>query len=154
MKGLSQRFQMIKREFFPGWDKKNQWRIRQDKKFKRPGHAECRAELKTIRVNLHNLDNLHRNISEDDVDALIIHEICHAVVNSYHGRKFCNRLKEARQHAESIGRRDLAELLSKNEDEQRNSAIAPSPKSFPRFAPIDSFPQQTALRIVQLSCKH
>ena len=120
MKGLSQRFQRIKREFFPRWDKKNEWRIRQDSRFKRPGYAECQVERKTIKINLHNLDNIHRNISENDVDVLIIHEICHAIVNGYHGPRFCNRLKEARLHAESIGRKSLAELLLKEEDRQRN----------------------------------
>lgn len=123
MKDLSQRFQRIKKEFFQSWDKKNQWRIRQDKRYKRPGYAECQAERKTIKVNLHNLDNLHRKISEDDVDQLIIHEICHAVVNRYHGPNFLKQLKEARLHAESIGRRSLAELLLRDEDSCRNGLI-------------------------------
>lgn len=123
MKDLSQRFQRIKREFFPRWDKNNQWRIRQDKRYKRPGYAECQAERKTIKVNLYKLDNLNRNISEDDVDQLIIHEICHAVVNQYHGPNFYKRIKEVRLHAESIGRRSLAELILKDEDRSRNRLI-------------------------------
>jgi hypothetical protein len=47
----------------------------------------------------------------DERDKLLIHEICHAVVDTGHGKKWLDRMEKAAKRADALGRSRLAEML-------------------------------------------
>jgi hypothetical protein len=47
----------------------------------------------------------------DERDKLIIHEVCHAVADMSHGKKWQDRMEKAAKRADALGRPRLAQLL-------------------------------------------
>jgi|WetSurMetagenome_2_1015567.scaffolds.fasta_scaffold174239_2 hypothetical protein len=104
-------FNKIKRDFFPHWDQSGAWKaligISHTGDFDANifrGH--CESQLKTIWIN----PNFDPSIS-DELDVLIIHEICHAVASPYHGVGFQNRLSRAWLKAQSLHLDHHADLI-------------------------------------------
>ncbi len=95
-------FLEIKRLFFPRWDRDNHWRV--SKRSKRRLHGHCDTERRVIEIVIQYSD-------PDKRDKLLIHEICHAVADMGHGRKWQARMEKAAQRADQLGRHRLAELL-------------------------------------------
>jgi len=97
----------IRKNFFPLWDKHNQWKIRYCPQLLAGGL--CNSEKKTILINsFHNFSL--------ELYLLLIHEICHAVIGSGHGKKFQNRMKLAAIKAIKLGLNDLAKMIQKEID--------------------------------------
>ena len=76
MNALEKRFEQIRKDFFPRWDKGNVWQIKLDTSL--PGHGRCDKKEKTIVIQRVTDDN-------DKMDSLLIHEIAHAVTTDGHG---------------------------------------------------------------------
>jgi predicted metal-dependent hydrolase len=98
---LKQAFDRVKSSFFPTWDRKNLWRVRAAT-FLLPS-GRCEESIKVIFV---------REIPdcEDELDQLLIHEICHYNVPT-HGPKWCRNMEKAAQRAESIGQQKISQWI-------------------------------------------
>ena len=102
--GLKQRFQTVRRLFFPQWDRAGQWRVRQVNDLD-GAQGRCCPEDRTIRIT-------HLPMGEEGV-TLLIHEIGHAVASGGHGKQWQARLERAAAVADRLGRTELAGLLRK-----------------------------------------
>lgn len=100
--GIRQDFDRIKRLFFPRWDREGLWRVTTNAS--RQVHGRCDPERKRIEIILLNTD-------PDKHDALIIHELCHAVTNGGHEKTWQARMEAAAKRADRIERPKLAKLL-------------------------------------------
>jgi hypothetical protein len=96
MDSLTERLHKIQSQYFPRWDINHKYRIEQ---WYQPG-ARCNYKEKIIKV------------SDIDNEAVIIHEICHAVVRKGgHGAEFQNRLLKAADMADNYGNPELAKKI-------------------------------------------
>src|SRR5207244_858046 len=95
-------FQEIKTLFFSRWDRQNLWRI--STRSRRKVHGHCDPERRVIEIVIHQSDPAER-------DKLLIHEICHAVADMSHGKKWQDRMEKAARRADELGRDRLAKLL-------------------------------------------
>jgi predicted metal-dependent hydrolase len=98
---LKQAFDRVKRSFFPTWDRKSLWRVRAAT-FLAPS-GRCETSRKVIFI---------REIPDcrDELDQLLIHEICHYNAST-HGSKWCRNMEKAAQRAESIGRQKISQWI-------------------------------------------
>ena len=92
----------IRRTFFPDWDKGRQWQVVQVDDLD-GAQGRCERTTKTISI----LDG----IKQDDLFALLIHEIAHAVSNDCHGKRWLQRMEDAANRADQEGLPTLAALL-------------------------------------------
>lgn len=99
---IQQRFRRIKKLFFPRFDRDNRWRAKSSSK--RNVHGYCDSEHRVIEI-AHNFSD-----DPDELDLLLIHEICHAFASS-HGKMWQDRMQKAAQRADEIERHELAKLL-------------------------------------------
>lgn len=102
----------IRRDYFPKWDRQGEWRMRLSSVGAE--HGRCYPEKKLITI-ARVLDG------KDERDALMIHEICHAVTSGSHGEPWLRRMEKAVSHAQTLGRDQLAELLQKQVAEYREA---------------------------------
>lgn len=109
---LRQHFLEIKHQFFPRWDRKNLWRI--STRSRRNVHGCCDPERRVIEIVIQHND-------PDERDRLLIHEICHAVAEGGHGKKWQDRIEMAARRAEELGRDRLAKLLREEIESYRES---------------------------------
>lgn len=97
----------VRQAYFPRWDRNVQWRIRK-------GHRSrwtredgyCDSERQTIWVS-----PALAEAGGDQLIAVVVHEVCHAIQGSGHGRRFRLRLAVSADAAEAAGRVHLAGLL-------------------------------------------
>ena len=101
-------FDLVRRVFFPRWDRKRLWRLR---------------IVRNLDDSLGNCDFTHRiikaasvPIDDDELAALLIHEIAHAATASYHAKRWLIRMEKAAQQAKKIGRSRLATLIRQEID--------------------------------------
>ena len=95
-------FQYIRTTFFPDWDKGRRWQVVQVADLD-GAQGRCERATKTISV----LDG----IEHDDLFALLIHEIAHAVSNDCHGERWLQRMEKAANRADQEGLPTVAALL-------------------------------------------
>ena len=99
-------WEAIRTIYFPRWDRKCKWRIRQVL----PGaigrgNGECSRMECLIRMSEVSSD-------PDELDSLIIHEICHAVSNKDdHGNEWQAKMRVAALRAQTLGRQRLTGKL-------------------------------------------
>ena len=110
---LRQRFLAVKRYFFPRWDREDRWRVSTRSKRRVDGH--CDAERRVIEIAA-LLDD------PDELDRLLVHEICHAVAGASHGKTWRRRMERAARRAEEIGRPRLARSIEKEVTDYRDAA--------------------------------
>ena len=60
-----------------------------------------------------NTISILSGLSGDNLTALLIHEICHAVTHGYHGQRWQQRMQRAAQDADDRGMTAIADLLRK-----------------------------------------
>jgi hypothetical protein len=101
---IRQQFREIKRLFFARWDRRDLWRV--SRTSRRKVHGRCDPERRVIEIVVQHTD-------PDERDKLIIHEICHAVADGSHGKKWQSRMEKAAKTADDLGRQRLAQLLRK-----------------------------------------
>jgi hypothetical protein len=97
---IAKRFQYVRQHFFPRWDLKKQWKVRYIPNASFAGR--CNEKTKEILV--------HRFANENDLDLLLIHEICHVRCPS-HGIAWQDKLYRMSQRAKDIGRDELSNLI-------------------------------------------
>lgn len=95
----------VRNNFFPRWDKDYKWRvIYKNSPCGKKGN--CDSDKKVIYIAPWLRGN-------ELIDTLI-HEICHAVTNSGHGKLFLQRLSKAEEKAKAMGLNDLAIFIHKD----------------------------------------
>jgi hypothetical protein len=99
---LHDAFAYVRKTFFPRWDRNAEWTVREVVHL--PVDGKPKEKQKTI--SLHVVPD-----DEDDLHCLLIHEICHAVASTGHGRKWLDRVIKAGDEARLIGREGLADLV-------------------------------------------
>ena len=104
--GMSDRlhdaFAYVRSTFFPLWDKDAEWTAREVVDLPVDGKSDQRKKTIAVHVVADDDDHLH---------CLLIHEICHAVASTGHGKKWLDRLMKAGDRARLIGRETLAHLV-------------------------------------------
>ena len=80
-------FESIRSIFFPKWDRKHEWILRDAHPGECFGLGYCVSTGKIIVVT-------------DDTEGTLIHEIAHAVTHQGHGKKWQNRMEKAARKAE------------------------------------------------------
>ena len=110
----------IRRTYFPRWDKLQQWCVKKVHGF--PSFGNCDQENKTI--------SLQPNLNNKLLEELLIHEICHAVTNGNHGKKWKDRMLKASKVAKQIGQMDLSNEL-KEDVERYVKTEEFAPEGFP-----------------------
>ncbi len=111
---LHHQFQQIKRLFFPRWDRQNLWRI--STRSRRKVHGHCDSDRRVIEIVVQYAD-------QDELDRLLVHEICHAVAAGGHGKVWQSRMEKAARRADELGRTRLAEMLRQEIVEYQESAV-------------------------------
>ncbi len=85
-------------EFFPKWDRRREWMVA-------PSGVQgsrCHRETKTILVE---------DVAGEELEHILIHEICHAVTTTAHGATWRRRVQKAAEQAERNGRVGLAHRI-------------------------------------------
>ena len=111
---LHRHFNEIKRLFFPRWDRQNLWRI--STRSNRKVHGYCDVDWRVIEIVVQYAD-------QDELDRLLIHEICHAVAAGGHGKVWQSRMEKAARRADELGRTRLAEMLRQEIVEYQEAAV-------------------------------
>ena len=107
---LEKEFELIRKKYFPRWDRKKEWKI---KIFEDENEIDLEEAygISPEHVNGFSADK-HRIIYLHRISRLtIIHEITHAVIGPSHGKKFFDRMEQAAKRADDIGDHDLANAL-------------------------------------------
>ena len=104
---FTEQCEFVRATFFPAWDRKRQWRfVRADDLDGSMGR--CDRDKKKI--------SIRNGISGDDLTALLIHEIGHAVTGDGHGKRWSDRMEKAAIRAEKLGLGTVARLLREDID--------------------------------------
>lgn len=111
---LQEAFHYIRINFFPRWDKSNEWKVLEDPDYPRSGWCDTEGKRIIIENPGQNLTDLH---------CLLIHEIGHAVSSPYHGKKFQTRLLKAADRADRIACPRLANAI--REDVEKHCKAEP-----------------------------
>ena len=99
---IGKHFQEVKRLFFPRWDRQDLWRVSTTSRWK--VHGRCDPDRQVIEIVVQHTDT-------DVRDKLIIHEICHAVADMSHAKKWFDRMEKAAKTADALGRNRLARII-------------------------------------------
>lgn len=102
MNRLKRSFEFVRKIFFARWDKGQKWTIKMVSGLRYRGECNNRSKSILIRPSFGNEDELHQ---------LLIHEICHAVTASRHGKRWQDRMLKTSKRADEIGRKKLAERI-------------------------------------------
>lgn len=98
--------EFVRKNFYPRWDRARQWR------FSFVGRQRLRGARGLCDDKTKSIFLLTKYKNTDQLLALAIHEVCHAVTDKRHGKKFLNRLEKARTHAALIDQKEVANQLS------------------------------------------
>ena len=99
---LHDAFAYVRSTFFPLWDKSAEWTVSEVVDLPVDGKSNERKKTIAVHVVADDDDHLH---------FLLIHEICHAVASTGHGKKWLDRLIKAGDRARLMGREALADLI-------------------------------------------
>ena len=137
---MRRHFDQIRRLFFPRWKAGATWRL--SNRSRRRVHGYCDPKRRVIEVVL-------RPDEPDERDRLIIHEICHAVADSGHGKKWQARMELAAKRADALGRRRLAQLLREEVEGYRRAPTGPE-QAYQSVRDALLFNPDLTLRLVKL----
>jgi hypothetical protein len=105
-------YQKIRRDYFPRWDLKGEWRFHVQKNLPSLGKAD--PERKAIRV---------RPETYFSPAYLLVHEIAHAVTNGSHAVLWRRRMDQAAVRAAKLGEKDLADVIRHEQENYRTSPL-------------------------------
>lgn len=114
MTRLQRHWQAVLATFFPTWKAGKQWRC--TPQTRRTAHGYCNLERRVVEMGLVSSD-------DDELDKLLIHEICHATASVGHVKKWQNRMSHAAAKARKLGRHRLAQLLDEEVRNYQESAL-------------------------------
>jgi len=103
---IKELWDFVRENFFPRWDRSRQWRFAFDGLELNGALGKCDYKTKTI--------VLTNEKNENRLLFLAIHEVCHAVTDGSHRKKFQIRLKKAEQRAVEMNLNGIADLLRQN----------------------------------------
>lgn len=95
---LQERFEYVRKRFFPEWDPQGLWKVTFDPDRKTMGI--CLKKRKEIIISVESDD--------DELDRLLIHEICHTYYSD-HGLKWQYQMTAVAEAARKLGRKELAD---------------------------------------------
>ena len=102
---LLELFAYARENFFPKWDLDCQWEIVAGQRKRSKGETGyCSSKEKRIYIAPHQV----RNMPDDGLLALVIHEICHDVATPHHTERWVKRMEVAAKTAESLSQPELA----------------------------------------------
>ena len=101
-------FEKIKKDIFPEWDKKDEWRVKNIKHDSKHINSDylgkCDSTGKIIYLNL--------DPEDWKIEMLMVHEICHAQKGcKSHGDQWKKKMQEAAYRCESIENFRLADQI-------------------------------------------
>ena len=101
-------FEKIKKDIFPEWDKKDEWRVKNlnhDSKHINSDYlGRCDSTGKIIYLNL--------DPEDWKIEMLMVHEICHAQKGcKSHANQWKKKMQEAANRCESMGNFPLADQI-------------------------------------------
>ena len=101
-------FVEVKETFFPDWDPANLWGVQLKSQLSDGylGNAYCNRKTKVIEIY-----ELFNPIDDNVMRCLIAHQLCHAIEETNHGRKWAARFLEVAKTADLTGRKPLAALI-------------------------------------------
>ena len=107
-KKIAMFFEQIKKDIFPEWDKKDEWRVKNFKDDLKHLNSDylgrCDSTRKIIYLNL--------DPEDWKIEMLMVHEICHAQKDcKSHGDQWKKKMQEAAYRYESIGNFRLADQI-------------------------------------------
>ena len=102
---LEQASEYVRKYFFPRWDKKRQWVIKEVPDF--PSFGLCDKKTKTISIGGWYISTAN----DQSLLKLLIHEVAHASTGANHGKKWLNRMQKAAETAKKLGHEQLTKIL-------------------------------------------
>ena len=101
-------FEQIKKDIFPEWDRKKEWRVKNLKHDSKHINSDylgkCDSTGKIIYLNL--------DPEDWKIEMLMVHEICHAQKGcKSHGDQWKKKMQEAAYRCESAGNYRLADQI-------------------------------------------
>jgi hypothetical protein len=116
---LKKEFEYIRKTFFSRWHPRKSWAIR--KGLPPEGLVPCTqawCDRKKREIGIRRIPR-----DRNSFYSILIHEMCHAVTNDYHGRMFQTEMLRASQKAEQIGNRVLRNMV--RNDVKRIKEVSP-----------------------------
>jgi len=108
-------FNSIKKSYFPRWDQGSHWKLKVAGIRKRFGEfGYCDDVSKTIYI-------ASEIKKKSDLQVVMIHEICHAVTRTGHGKMWARRLLKAAKKAKELKNFKLEAALKKEVAIYKNS---------------------------------
>ena len=101
-KRLEEAFQYVRETFFPKWRKGTYWTVEEDPTLTYYGRCDDSSRKILVQSTPEEDDRLH---------LILIHEICHAITNEPHTKKWRDRFRQAGDTAMEMGRQELANLI-------------------------------------------
>ena len=104
MSRLKISFELVKKQFFPRWDRKNEWTISKGEPPAPGAQGYCERATKTITIRdlPHDQNNLY---------FLLIHEVCHVLSTDSHGWRWKDRMLMASRMAKKKGNVQLSRMI-------------------------------------------
>jgi hypothetical protein len=99
---FTEHVEYIRQTFFPRWDRQRRWQIVQVDDLD-GAQGRCDRGSRTI--------SILGSMTGDELLALLIHEIVHAVRNDYHGEAWLQGMEEAASRSDQNGAAGLAGVL-------------------------------------------
>ena len=98
-------FIRAREQFFPEWDLEREWQIVAGRRKRSKGETGyCSSKEKRIYIDPHGV----KDMPEDGLLALIIHEICHDVATAHHTERWVKKMEAAARTAETPSQTELA----------------------------------------------
>ena len=94
-------FALAREQFFPRWDSAHKWKIVAKHHM---GTGYCSSKEKCIYIHPNGV----KDMPDDGLLALIIHEICHDVATAYHTERWVERMEKAAKKAGAFEQPQLA----------------------------------------------
>jgi hypothetical protein len=118
LEALKRRWDEICKDYFPQWSNQRDWAIKIS--YNSRGY---RGRCVTAEMTLWITNGYHQQEPEE-LDRLLIHETCHAVVNYRRGHlaSWQRRMEMAASRAEVLGRKALAKALREEVNKYRTNA--------------------------------
>ena len=102
---LLELFARVRKRFFPEWDLNCKWEIVAGQRKRSKGETGyCSSKEKRIYIHPNGV----KDMPDDGLLALIIHEICHDVATAHHTERWIERMERAARRAESLEQPKLA----------------------------------------------
>jgi|APSaa5957512622_1039677.scaffolds.fasta_scaffold21779_2 hypothetical protein len=106
-KKLQSVYSYIRSAFFPRWDKKKEWKLKEV--WDLPSEGRCETVQKLIYIKPQSESD------QDSLHLLLIHEICHAIAPN-HGERWQARMLKAADRARQLGMSSLSALICQESD--------------------------------------